>query len=91
MPTDRGGAERALDDVPDRGEEHEPGDHPRDQAQGHLYDPVAQLTEVIDERHPAVRTLLPPGAQEALADDAGAPQGTGSLVMTAPAVRVMRG
>src|SRR5580700_11933915 len=77
MPADPGGAQRTLDDVPDRGEEGEPGDHSRDEAEGHLDDPVAQLTEVIDERHPAVRVLLPPGAHETLADDAGALKGTG--------------
>ena len=38
----------------------------------------AQLTEVIDERHAALGVLLPPGMHEALADDAGAREGTGT-------------
>jgi len=38
---------------------------------------------VIDERHATLRVLLPLRADEALADDAGALDGTGDLAMTA--------
>jgi len=46
--------------MPDRVEEDEPGDHPGHQGQRHLHHPVAQLTEMIHERHPALGVLLPP-------------------------------
>jgi hypothetical protein len=54
-----------------------PGGHPRGQGERHLDDAVAQLTEVIHERHAAVAVLLPLGVHEAIADDAGARDGTG--------------
>jgi len=42
-----------------------------------LLDAGAQLAEVIRERHAARGILLPPGAHQALAGDAGARYGTG--------------
>src|SRR5208282_6267985 len=71
LPADHGRAQRALDDMPDRGEEDEPDDHPRDQAERYLDYAIAQLTDVIHERHPALGVLLPLRLHEALADDAG--------------------
>ena len=52
---------------------------PCDQAQGHLDDAVSQLTNVIHERHTALRVLLPLRADEALADNARALDGTGEF------------
>ena len=52
---------------------------PRDEGERHLDDPVAQLPEVIHERHPALGVLLPLRAHEALADDAGTRDGTGEF------------
>ena len=57
----------------------QPDDHPRDQGERHLDDAVAQLTDVIHERHASVRVLLPLRVHEALADDAGALDGTGEF------------
>ena len=79
VPADRSRAQRALDDVPGRAEEDEPGGHPCDQGERHLDDAVAQLTDVIHERHAAFGVLLPLGVHEALADDAGARDGSGKL------------
>ena len=50
-----------------------------DEPERHLDDTVAQLTDVIHERHPAVRVLLPLGAYEALTDDASALDGIGKF------------
>jgi hypothetical protein len=60
VPSHGGRAQRARDDVPDRSENGKPGGHPCDQAQRHLHDAVPQLTDVIHERHAALRVLLPP-------------------------------
>jgi hypothetical protein len=87
-------AQRALDDTPGLVEEDEPGGHPCGQGQRHRDDAVAQLTDVIHERHAAfgVLGILPPlGVHEALADDAGARDGTGELGHDRdPAVRQAR-
>ena len=45
-------------------------------AERHLDDAVAQLTEVIHERHAALGVLLPLRLHEALADNAGTRDGT---------------
>src|SRR5579862_7235224 len=68
-----------LDDVPDRGEEDEPDDHPRDKAEPYLEDAVAQLTQVIHEGHAAIGVLLPLSAHVTLAYDAGALNGAGEF------------
>jgi hypothetical protein len=60
-------------------EEHETYEHSRDKPERHLDDTVAQLTDVVHERHPAVRILLPLGAHETLAHDASALNGTGKF------------
>jgi hypothetical protein len=72
MTTYHGMTQRTLEDLERPVEEDEPDDHPRDQAERHLDDAVPQLTDVIHERHPAVRILLPLRGHEALADNAGA-------------------
>ena len=45
----------------------------------HLDDPVAQLAQVIEQRHPALGVLLPLRAHVPLTDDAGALDGTGKF------------
>ena len=60
-----------LDEMPDRGEEDKPDDHPRDQGERYLDDAVAQLADVIHERHAALGVPLPLRLHEALAHDAG--------------------
>ena len=50
---------------------------PRDQRQRYLDHPVAQLPDVVHERHPALGVRLPLRVHETLADDAGALDGTG--------------
>jgi hypothetical protein len=72
-------AQRALDDVPGLVEEDEPDGHPCDQGERHGDDAVAQLADVIGEWHAAVGVRLQLGVREALADDAGARDGTGKL------------
>jgi hypothetical protein len=76
MPADHCGAQRPLDEMPDRVEEDEPDDHPRDQRQRHLHDPVAQLAQVIQQRHPPLGVLLPLGTHVPLTDDARPLDGT---------------
>jgi hypothetical protein len=71
--------QRPLDERPGLVEEDEPGGHPGGQGERHLDDTVSQLAEVIQERHAAFGVLLPLGVHEALADDAGARDGTGKL------------
>src|ERR1017187_123528 len=71
MPAYRRRAQRALDDVPGPVEEDESDDHPRDETERHLDDAVAQLTDVIHERHAAIGVVLSLRLHEALADDAG--------------------
>jgi hypothetical protein len=91
VPADRGRAQRALDDVPGLVEEAEPGDHPCGQCERHFGDAVAQLTDVIHQRHAAFGVLLPLGVHEVLTDDAGAGDGTGKLGHDrSPAVRQAR-
>jgi hypothetical protein len=79
LVADRRRAQRALDDVPGLAEEDDPDDHPCDQGERHFDDAVAQLTDVFQERHAALGVLLPLGVHEAVADDAGARDGTGKL------------
>ena len=79
VTANHGRAQRPLDGMPDRGEEDEPEDHPADEPERHLDDAVAQLTDVIHERHPAVRVLLPLRAHETLTHDASALNGTGKF------------
>jgi len=52
-------AQRPLDHPPGRLEEDEPDDHPGDQRQRHLHDPVPQLAQVIKQRHPPLRVRPP--------------------------------
>jgi hypothetical protein len=54
-------------------------DHPRGQGEGHLDDPLAQLTKVVHERHAPIGILLPLRVQEPLTNDAGTRQGTGEF------------
>ena len=79
MPADHRVAQRPLDDVPGLLEENEPGDHPGDQRERHLHDPVPQLAQVIEQRHPALGIPPPLRAHVPLADDAGALDGTGKF------------
>ncbi len=65
--------------MPDRGEKDEPNGHARDEPERHLDDAVAQLTDVIHERHPAVRILLPLLVHKTFAHDASALNGTGKF------------
>ena len=61
------------------GVEDEAGDHPGGEAEGHLDHAVAQLAEVIHERHAALGLLLPLRVHEALADNAGTRDSTGEF------------
>jgi hypothetical protein len=72
-------AQRPLDNTPGLVEENEPDDHPGDQRKRHLHDPVTQLTQVIEQRHPPLRILPPLRAHIPLTDDAGALDGTGKF------------
>ena len=79
VPADRSRAQRALDEVPDWVEEDESDDHPGDQAERHLDHPVAQLAQVVEQRHPALGVRPPLRAHVPLADDTGTLDGTGEF------------
>ena len=53
--------------------------HPRGQRQRHLHDPVAQLAQMIEQRHPPLEVRSPLGAYVPLAHDARVLGGTGKL------------
>jgi len=65
--------------VPCPVEEDEPDEHAGDQGQRNLDDPVAQLTEMVHERHPALWVLLPLRTDVALADYASTLDGAGEF------------
>ena len=79
VPADHGRAQRALDDTPGLAEEDKPGDHPCGQGERHLDDAVAQLTQVIHQRHAALRVPPPLAVHPTLTDDAGTRDGTSKL------------